>query len=799
MKKPKRDRKPKKGFMSKFLSGGETGVDPIDETGPINHEIPNKVKDNKKDKKGFMGRLLGGSKESELDFSEPGEGKKGKGDDGLTTIERSRQRGQEHDRRASSFRNLFKQDETIDLSGKSGDAVEEATTSAYSTTLLDRFASKINMEYLDIDANFGVHDDVVISGEGYQKIYNVIKLPSQIFYSRTDGYFSTIFDSISMKRGMEDVSFFYESFNRPYHVQFGKDTSRNRDGLINMAARLERGISLHEGDVAESSIDREIRKMGSVDVLRFRLEEANKKLQSHSIIRANQNRGSHQIESFQFIRVVAKTREELAEAEKDLIQTLHGLDVRLRQVKSVMDYLQTFSPVSGLTALKDNNTYVSSIFTTHGYPKIRHNPTRILETEQANMSRLIYVGSVVDNDEPLALTFTSTGEGQNALVVGATGSGKTYLFQNLALNSNLNDFRLNLMDYKGNEYNSLAHLIGDAVIIDFSARSSNYVNTLKFYPELYSDNMEEQKAEYAETINETATSLCILAGLKEEELKAGEATVGYMLEQILGNHKVNIKDPNTYHRSHNVSFRYDLRAQLPQLKSVFMRETFGQKICDTVYVGLFPYLDENSSRAHIFNNEIDLIDVVQKRCIVYSFHMNERSPWDSLMDYKIYIQDYITNMYVKTNKEQGFTTLNSIEEYQRAVRSPYSRKIYNNKFSGGRSDNVISIIMSNTLAPLMADDLDIAAIRENISNLFIGKITDKNILGSFCEVYGLDYNNMMDINNLDYLDHAFFCSYDTGVQRGTEVIRVVHPPEIERMFETKRIDEVGEFQDVRYL
>ena len=195
----------------------------------------------------------------------------------------------------------------------------------------------------------------------------------------------------------------------------------------------------------------------------------------------------------------------------------------------------------------------------------------------------------------------------------------------------------------------------------------------------------------------------------------------------------------------------------------------------------------------MFSDEVDLKEVLTSDAIFYSFNMNQETPWNSLVRYQIFIQDYISNLFIKRNKKLGYTTLNSVEEYQRAVRYPESREIYNNKFSGGRSDNVVNVIMSNTIRPLLDQSLDTSAVRENVATLFIGKLKDMSALEDLCNTFEMSSGALDKIRSLKHYRHAFYVDYDTGVQKDGKVIRVIHPDHVIRYFETKRIDRAGEY------
>lgn len=617
------------------------------------------------------------------------------------------------------------------------------------------------------------------------RVYNILSFPQSVGFTEDRGYLSQLLNSLkNIELFEKDVDYYYESFNKPYHITFDKKTKQKYEGLGKMKANIE--AQLDKSETKQSTArDKELKTITNNDVLEFRLNEVNKKMNSYNIIRANQNRGKSQIESFQFIRMVCKKKDLLETAEKELITRLKSVDITIKQVKDLSEYFETFSPVSGLYALDHNNDYASNIFTTQGYSKIRNKPTRIMENELRGLSRLVLLGTDIATLEPLALSFTSSGDGQNILIVGATGSGKTYLFESLMMNSGLLRFKFNVMDYKGSEYACMADIIPNSITLDFGTDSPKFINTMKFIPELY-EKSEWQKA-FTMNTEATVRSLRMLSGVTEN-IKAAENALEDMIRGIYSSHKVYYEDPDSYYNTRHVDYFKDIGDALNIFRQDTFRSVYGENVCRELFSGLTSYFSPLSHRSYMFTEEIDLGEVLNKDCIIYDFNMNKDSQWDSRMVYKIYNLDYVSNLFIQKNKKEGYTTFNSLEEYQRAVNYEDLRKIYNSKFSGGRSDNVINVVLTNTVRPLLdKNSFDISAIRENISTVFVGKLKSKEALDDFCEAFGMQ-EAINEIEKLQDYQYAFYCNYDTGRQKGGRIIKALHPAYISNYLETKTID-----------
>lgn len=657
----------------------------------------------------------------------------------------------------------------------------------YNTNLIDRLSKNISFESLDISSNFSIHEDTAFAKEGYIRVFNIVKYPLEIMYTDEKGFLSAILNSLKTVKGLEqDVDFFYEGYNKPYSIRFDQATKRRYAGLERQERSIREKIAENSNN-RQSARDKEIKQMAN-DALEFRLTEVIKKKNSYNIIRGNQNRGSTQVESFQFIRLVTKKKSLLKVAEEQLISRLSSVDIQIRKVKDLSAYFETFSPVSGLYGLNKNNDYASTIFTSTGYSKIRNKPTRILENELEGLSRLVLMGTDIDSFEPLGLTFTSSGQGQNMVIVGTTGSGKTYLYENIMQNARLNNFKLNAMDYKGNEYKAVAEVIPNSITLDFSLNSPYFINTLKFIPELY--DKKDWQREFAYNLEATVTSLRILAGVSAHNAKTASNALEEMIKNIYAQkYRVFFDDIESYYGTRNVDYFIDIGEALSKFQSdKELKGIYGEEVCREIYSGLQPYFSTMSHRSYMFSEEIDLEQVLNKDCIIYSFNTNKETNWDTLMEYKIFNLDYISNLFIQKNKREGFTTLNSLEEYQRAVNSPDMRRIYNNKLSGGRSDNVINVVLTNTIQPLLEKSNDISAMRENISTIIVGRLQDMGALDDFCRVYGLGDRGRDQIIRAGRYQHVFYIKYNTGVQRGERLIKAIHPEYISKYFETKRID-----------
>lgn len=659
----------------------------------------------------------------------------------------------------------------------------------YRTTILDRIFSKASFEMMDVVSNFSIHESTIFSKEGYSRVYNILKYPPKIYHGYDRGYVSVILDTLSsLDNFKSQVDFYFESFNRNYKINFDKKAENRRLGLVRLKSELENG-SLQDKGKGASARSRDISKY-TQDVNSFRLAEVNKKLNSYPIIKDNQRLGRVQLESYQFIRIVCKSKDDMAEAEKTLTEHMNSYGINIRLVKDVTNYLETFSPTSGLFNMNKNNIFVPVIFTSEGYPTLFNTPTRIMENELKGLSRLLYVGASVHDKEPLALTLTSSGKGQNIVIIGSTGSGKTYLFENLAMQLGLHGFKINAMDYKGNEYDFIAGLLPNSVKLDFSLKSSFFVNTFKFFPELHGTDAETLKSGFTENKNATVTSLLLLSGIPQNMQISARALLSYLVDCIFTEYEVNYDDIYSYFKTHKIPYRDAIYKQIARLSNeTTLWDRYGRETCNNISNALHPYFFQFSPESRMFEKEFDLKQILTADAIIYSFYMNSNSLWDNTMTYKVYMQDYITNLYVRRNKELGLTTINSIEEYQRAVLQEDTKRIYNNKLSGGRSDNVINVVMTNTIAPLIQEDLDISAVRENISTKFISNVEDMEALDRLCRIYDLGETGKRKIIEASLMQHAFYVSYDTGVQKGSEIIKAIHPPEVSKLLETKKIDE----------
>lgn len=659
----------------------------------------------------------------------------------------------------------------------------------YKTTILDRFFSKATFDMLEVSSNYTIHENTIFSKEGYSRVYNILKYPPKVYYQSERGFVSIILDNISTLDNFKShVDFYFESFNKPYQIRFDKKAEGRRDGLIRLKRDIEGGVE--DKGKGSKSRNKEIAKYAQ-DVNHLRLQEVEKKLNSYRIVKENQRIGKTQIESYQFIRVVCENKEDLLEAEKTLTEHMSSWGVSIKQVKDVTNYLESFSPISGLYNMDKNNSFVPVMFTSDAYPTLFNTPTRLTENDLKGLSRLLYVGASVKDKEPLALSLTSSGNGQNIVIVGTTGSGKTVLFENMAMQMALHGFKINAMDYKGNEYDFLFELLPNSIKLDFSNKSSFFVNSLKFHNSLYGGlDKEEKKAIFTENKNFTVESLLVLSSAPKHMHASAKSLLSYLLDSVFINHSIHYNEPSTYFRTHEIDFRRDIYKELTRLeKELTLWERYGKDVCNAISNALQPYFFEYAPESRMFTHEFDIEQIVTADAIIYAFGMNQNSPWDTTMEYKVLIQDYITNKFIARNKSLGLTTVNSIEEYQRAVLEESTKRIYNNKLSGGRSDNVINIIMTNTIAPLLQNDLDISAVRENISTKFISRIEDAVALDRLCETYNLGEEGKTKILNAGSLNHAFYCDYNTGLQRGSEIISVILPPSVQKLLETKKIDE----------
>lgn len=392
----------------------------------------------------------------------------------------------------------------------------------------------------------------------------------------------------------------------------------------------------------------------------------------------------------------------------------------------------------------------------------------------------VYSGMIRDTNLPLMLNHCEGSTSSNNVVICKSGHGKTVLVINAGNSHIANKDAMNIMDFKGGEYSPLLNY-ADGVEIGMSETSGNFINTLRL-DGLKDFSEDVRRSMYIQCVNATKQLMNLMVNL--EPIEGNEGDLDNLFYQAV--EKVYQKaqvDKNLLYTYENTATLHPF-SLMEGVKSVIESKYIDDRLRSLGHLSynrIGVYLSELGGKSAMFRKEISIADVLRKQVTIYNFGKNE-NPDDFTKEDNIRIHQmaFLNARKTAYMKAQGLFTVDVYEELQRAQSNPRIMRTINHRVTGGRSDNVITYLITNSPNIFSADNLDNYAIRSNINNYFIGFLEESDI-DSLTKIFNVKQLvpmlKLISDDQKNYNRH-FAVKYDTGVNRGTAMIKVEVPDHI---------------------
>ena len=336
---------------------------------------------------------------------------------------------------------------------------------------------------------------------------------------------------------------------------------------------------------------------------------------------------------------------------------------------------------------------------------------------------------------------------ENYLIVGETGSGKSYFVKYLTLQF-LADSRVNvtIMDVEGNEYAPMAQYTanGDKVVnINLSQGSGNYFDPMEI---VQYDAGDEEISPYNISLMCAKALFRIIAGQFERGGDWVDTIIDEAVAEAYARRGVSGTEPSTWHKSQGMSLKdvyevileYDeesrnLRTVKSRLGELSRDDSDSKYALGLLTIRLDKYFSPNGSKASSMLHRISVDDVVSAKLVVCSFGLklaNENQDPIELALNQTYAGfiSYLRSVY---SKRDGKFNCKVFEEIQRWAHVEGSQSIINTAVTGGRKLGDIVLMLSNKPSELL-DGTGIKVF-ENVTSFVIGAVNDSEVRSQLSE------------------------------------------------------------------
>ena len=403
----------------------------------------------------------------------------------------------------------------------------------------------------------------------------------------------------------------------------------------------------------------------------------------------------------------------------------------------------------------------------------------------------ILIGQEIKTHGPLTLDFFRSGKGQMSMILGDTGCGKTYsAFQLEASLINYN-VSVSVIDIKGEEHARAEALNLKPARIAMDVGSGQFVNTLRL-DDYEVDDDEEAKEIYDGAVKGSAILLKLLCTTKEDNIPDLDI-VNILTDTVIKLYNTNgvYKDfKESFARTKNLKYK-DI---LPILSEMLTSTTYTDKQREAgnlAYSRLASFFSNEGRYADIFKEELTLKEVIDSDFTIYEFNKNRDMTMDIIDTARVYMVQFLETKRQYHRKKLGLYSALFIEEVQRCEKSEELINYISDIVSGGRSNNVIVVLLLNSISVFKNSGLETAL--SNISSYFIGHLKKMDIK-TLVEDYGMDEieDMLYDVGEDGKYIHTFVAKFDLGYTSGKALYRIKFPEKYHLRLKTVDNKEVDE-------
>lgn len=388
---------------------------------------------------------------------------------------------------------------------------------------------------------------------------------------------------------------------------------------------------------------------------------------------------------------------------------------------------------------------------------------------------------------PLSVDLFKSGSAQVFMLLGKTGSGKTYSAFQLAISALALGEYVTAIDIKGREWSQITSY-SDARIITFDDRSPSFVNTLRLDDlDVTSKNSEEL---YNTAVKGTVQLFMLVINTLETEgnINDTELVVREAVEKMLSMRGVDPNNPDTFKNTAGIKYS----EVLPILESLQSTSTYTNEqrhILSLARVRLNAYFGEAGLFADNFRNEISLADVLDSKFVIYEFNKNQGAMTDILDVIRVFMVQFLDSKKKAMLKEKGKFLFCFYEELQRCEQFGNLLEYICADVTGSRSNNAVIILLLNSLKVLQGERA--RDIRSNITSFLVGYVEDndiRTIRDDFGKPWLANQLSLFSAKQNIYRN-CFAAEIDTGIDVFQTIYKVAIPEAYSRTFRTRTIKE----------
>lgn len=419
-----------------------------------------------------------------------------------------------------------------------------------------------------------------------------------------------------------------------------------------------------------------------------------------------------------FIELIGQNVRDIRRASDDLYGILGPFNVGIEQVKGMLKtYLNHFGPAVPMPTRMHKKFMPQLLFSDEDMTAFTSYKSRGLVGESGLLLGMDFRARL-----PFMLDIFTAPSAQVFLLMGKTGSGKTYAAFQAALSALAMGEYVTAIDIKGREWTKIAPF-AEHKVITFDEKNPSFVNTMRL------DDLDVDLTNASELFNiaiNGTVKLCMLVVNLQNEGNPSDLEI-VLREAILKLYslkRVDVDNPLSFKASSTISYA-DI---LPVLESLATTESYTQEQRDMVHLArarLNSYFGPFGLFSDAFKNEITLGDVLSTPLVIYEFNKNQNTMVDSLDVIRVFMVQYLDSKKQAMLRAKDKFLFSFYEELQRAPAFGTLLEYICHQTTGSRSNNAVIFLLLNSMKVLQGKEGQ--DIRSNITSIICGFVEDNDI------------------------------------------------------------------------
>lgn len=425
------------------------------------------------------------------------------------------------------------------------------------------------------------------------------------------------------------------------------------------------------------------------------------------------------------ITVTGKRGEDFDETARAIENYARGIEIQLRRVLyNIPDILRFFSPFNHSSSKGIRESLPTMVLTDEIVARFS------TFTQGTLGERGVYFGTDIYSKFPILKEVKPRVDtAENWLIVGETGSGKSYSIKDIVLQLLSLNFNGTFMDIEGFEYIPIGKFMSSeskVIVINMAEGSGNYFDPVEVFDLIGIEEIDKEALNMS--VNFTLTTLRTLIGVEYDRDTWMEVVVNDAVGETYRTAGIVNSDRTTWTKSKGLTL-FDVYDKLFELKDEKFRTDEGYLQALSKAIALTGrYFEADGTRSEVFKTRVAVHDVITAKIVICSFGMAGKSP-DSVDATQLALMQLgaaqLSFQRSVFSKARGLFNFKVWEEFQRWGKFPNSENTIGVAVTGGRKLGDVNIIVTNDVAQILRDDK--FGIISNLTSYMIGAVMDRDV------------------------------------------------------------------------